>query len=233
MAMASGAHAEGNATVANAQGAHAEGNATAANAQGAHAEGCITTASGDYSHAGGCSSTANTEYGFAHGLGVIDYSSQTEQARVAFGKYNQTGTTTIFSIGNGTSNTARSNAFYVTSDGKAYTPNGFYETSDERKKDFHGDIKIDFNGIDNIPTRYFTWKKGEDMAMKIGTSAQEIQKVYPEVVDYDESQDLYTVDYGRLSIVAIAAVKELHKENETLKSEIELLKERLDKLENK
>jgi F0F1-type ATP synthase epsilon subunit len=58
--------------------------------------------------------------------------------------------------------------------------------------------------------------------MQLGVSAQEVQKLYPELVS--ESDGYLSVAYDKLSVVALAAVDKLHEENEELK-------ERLDKLE--
>lgn len=94
--------------------------------------------------------------------------------------------------------------------------NGFYETSDARLKTFGEDIKA-LDSISKIPTKYFTWKLDEKQKQHIGTSAQEIQKVYPELVSENENGEL-SVDYARLSIIALAAIKELKAEIEKLKN---------------
>ena len=106
-----------------------------------------------------------------------------------------------------------------------------YATSDERKKDFISDIKVDFDELKKVPKKYFRWKEGDDTGkVSIGTSAQKLMEVYPEVVSYDESDDSYGVSYEKLSVIALAAIDKLHEENEGLKSEIEELKRRLDKI---
>lgn len=92
---------------------------------------------------------------------------------------------------------------------------GFYETSDATLKNFKDDIKA-LEIISKIPTKYFTWKKDEldeklDPELHIGTSAQEIQKLYPDLVIADEN-GILSVDYARLSIIALAAIKELKAE---------------------
>ena len=56
-----------------------------------------------------------------------------------------------------------------------------------------------------------------DPELHIGTSAQEIQKVYPDLVTENEEGEL-SVDYARLSVIALAAIKELKKEIDALKS---------------
>ena len=94
--------------------------------------------------------------------------------------------------------------------------NGFYETSDARLKDFKDDIKA-LDVVSEIPTKYFTWKLDESQKQHIGTSAQEIQKIYPDLVTENEDGVL-SVDYARLSIIALAAIKELKEEIEKLKN---------------
>lgn len=87
----------------------------------------------------------------------------------------------------------------------------FITTSDNRLKDFTTDVDIDFGALKNIPKKYYYWKDktmGDDL--QIGTSAQELMKVYPECVHYDESLDRYSVNYQKLSIVALAAIDKLH-----------------------
>lgn len=83
----------------------------------------------------------------------------------------------------------------------------FYETSDENLKDFTDDITIDFNKLKEIRKSYFIWKDG-DQNLHIGTSAQDIQKVYPELVSKDNKGNL-TVDYAKLSIIALSAIDKL------------------------
>lgn len=100
--------------------------------------------------------------------------------------------------------------------------NGFFETSDARLKDFKEDIKA-LDTVDKIPTKYFTWKDDENQESQIGTSAQEVEKLYPELVSKTED-DTLTVDYAKLSIIALAAIKELKAEIQSLKEEIKQLK---------
>lgn len=87
----------------------------------AHAEGQGTKAIGNQSHSGGRFSEANGDYSFSHGLSVIaSYASE-----IAFGKYNQSNPDTLFSLGNGTSDDDRSNAFEVKTSGNVKS-SGYY-----------------------------------------------------------------------------------------------------------
>jgi hypothetical protein len=96
-------HAEGEYTYASGGYSHAEGQWTLSSGTAAHAEGCHTTASGKYSHAGGYYTTANTDY------------------QTVIGKYNAS-STALFVVGKGTSNTARSNAFEIFTNGTIKAP---------------------------------------------------------------------------------------------------------------
>ena len=101
---------------------------------------------------------------------------------------------------------------------RMYATNGFYETSDARLKNFDEDIKA-LEVVSEIPTKYFIWKSDKSKTEHIGTSAQEIQKLYPDLVTENEDGVL-SVDYARLSIIALAAIKELKAQIDELKSKI-------------
>ena len=92
-------HAEGIHTTASGEMSHAEGNETTASGANSHAEGAFTTASGNCSHAGGTGTKA------------------LHDNEVAYGKYNVSNDDTLFSIGDGASDTARRNAFEITATG--------------------------------------------------------------------------------------------------------------------
>ena len=101
---------------------------------------------------------------------------------------------------------------------------GFYETSDETLKEFKGEIPVDFEKLKQIPNQYFVWKADDEEKVHIGTSAQEIQKVYPELVSEDEKGEL-SVNYAKLSVIALRAI-------DVLSDKCDTLEERLMKLEN-
>ena len=101
----------------------------------------------------------------------------------------------------------------------------FYETSDERLKYFTSDVNVDFDKLKSIPKKYFMWKNREMNPTNIGTSAQKLQAVYPELVS--ESEGYLRVDYAKLSVIALAAVDKLHEENEELKERLKKIEEKL------
>lgn len=122
------AHAEGDYTVASGESSHAEGISTTASGDYSHAEGIRTTASGDYSHAEGNRTTASGDCSHSSGHYTIAEGS----TAYAIGKYNKTyGTAATaqgdyaFVIGNGTSDTAKSNAFRIDWTGATYGVGAF------------------------------------------------------------------------------------------------------------
>ena len=104
-------HAEGSGTTASGYYSHAEGSTTNATADTAHAEGYNTTASGYASHAEGSSTTATAGSSHAEGSGT-KASSANQHVQGKFNVEDTAGTYAMI-IGNGTSDTARSNAFTV------------------------------------------------------------------------------------------------------------------------
>jgi hypothetical protein len=81
---------------------------------------------------------------------------------------------------------------------------------------------------------YFTWNEKSPYAGKkdIGIIAQEIKKYFPEIVSTDDRGYL-GVDYSKLSIVAISAIKEQQKIIEEQAQKIKILEEKIKELESK
>ena len=83
----------------------------------------------------------------------------------------------------------------------------FYERSDATKKDVVSNLDVDFDKLKQIPKVNFTWKNDTEKQNNIGTIAQDLNKVYPELVNGEEGN--MTVDYAKLSIIALAAIDKL------------------------
>ena len=118
----------------------------------------------------------------------------------------------------------------ISSSGTISAASGFYQTSDERLKHFIKDVEIDFDKLKQIPKKYFNWKGQNTNQLCIGTSAQAIQKLYPELVSKDSSGQM-SVAYDKLSVIALKGIDELYqlilqlkKENEDLKEIINSIK---------
>lgn len=121
-ASSTASHAEGNGTIASGFAAHAEGHGTQATVDRSHAEGNFTVASGDGAHAEGERTTANGQSSHAEG----NHTTATNLCEHAEGQYNKSNTNTRHSVGIGTADNNRKNAFEIMSDGKAF----FYNVGD-------------------------------------------------------------------------------------------------------
>ena len=160
-----GSHAEGGHTIASDVYAHAEGDTTTASGYVSHAEGWDTESSGRWSHAEGYGTTASGQGAHAEGGGTIasgDLSHASGFCTIAashyqtvIGHFNMIDTTDTFAfiIGNGSSDTARSNALTVDWSGNITAP----------KLTSPGALRLGFNGGDFQP--YFT--KGNSASFKV------------------------------------------------------------------
>ena len=110
-----------------------------------------------------------------------------------------------------------------------YATSGFYETSDERLKNFKGKIPVSLERLSHLKKNYFTWKDKDEEDVQIGVSAQEIQSLYPEIVSESDS-GLLTVAYDKLSVVALSAIDILYEENKTLKDKISKLESQIENI---
>lgn len=105
------AHAEGHSTTASGNNSHAEGNTSSSTGKCSHSEGAGTTASGENSHAEGLWSKASGENSHASGYWTMASSDN----QTAIGKCNVEDTAGKYAliVGNGTSDSNRSNALTV------------------------------------------------------------------------------------------------------------------------
>lgn len=104
-------HAEGYKTQAKGHDSHSEGRATIANAMGAHAEGLTTNANGPFSHTEGHTTQSQNKYEHAEGQ-----SNRSNKSSDTFGDKGNT----LHSVGIGTSDTDRKNAYEIMQNGDAY-----------------------------------------------------------------------------------------------------------------
>ena len=204
--------ASGNASFAVGHSSEAKGFfSVAMGGSTAHADG--TTAMGMYTNAVGLYSTSMGSYTTAR-----DYSS------LVIGRYNLTGTegnsgsptgfftaNNAFVIGNGTADNARSDAFTVKFSGDTTINNDLTVTgdivvsSDARLKANIVSLGSTLAKLLLIDGKTYTMKKNGKQ--KIGLLAQDIQKVFPELVTTDD-KDMLAVNYQGLVPVLINALKE-------------------------
>lgn len=105
-----------------------------------------------------------------------------------------------------------------------YAPGGFYESSDERLKDILSPVKTNLDDLSKLRKVYFSWKNASKEDIQIGIIAQDLQKLYPELVSKDSDTGLLSVAYDKLSVITLEAIDNLYNEHKRLK-------DRVDKLE--
>jgi hypothetical protein len=236
---ASGTHSTAMGLQTTASGAYslAIGGLTTASGISSLALGSNTTASGHQSISAGNSSIASASYSTAFGYGSVasDFTS------TVIGQYNNSlssittngsatsynADNTAFVVGNGTDDSNRSDAFKVMFNGDATVSNDLtiigdvVISSDARLKSNIVSLGSTLSKLLLIDGKSYQMKGKQ----KIGVLAQEIKKVFPELVTEDENEIL-AVNYQGLVPVLINALKE--QENKVQEQEERI--KRLEKL---
>lgn len=110
------------------------------------------------------------------------------------------------------------------------TAGKYYQDSDMRIKNKIDDVQNVLPKLDQLNVFRFIFNDNNKVC--IGVSAQDVQKVFPELVDSVDARgysDLLTLDYSALAtIFSVQGLKELHAKVKTLEAHIE----ELEKLKN-
>ena len=108
--------------------------------------------------------------------------------------------------------------------------------SDIRLKNRLEDINNVLENIESIQTFKYTFKNDSSNDVNIGVSAQDLIKVYPELVKTthtdEDGTEFYGVNYAELSVIALQGLKELHTLVKDQRSQIDLLKQEIAELKN-
>jgi len=108
-------------------------------------------------------------------------------------------------------------------------------TSDKRLKTNIEDIDNALGLINKIQPRLYEYKANLG-TIEYGFIAQELQPIYPQAVSGTPDSDITTnpmmVDYGRLTPILVAGIKELNEKIEILSEENKKLKKQLSKYES-
>ena len=102
-----------------------------------------------------------------------------------------------------------------------YVTQGTTSSSDERLKKFQEPIKTDLNELASLRKSYFTFNDSPNQ-LQLGMSAQEVQAIYPEVVN-EMPNGYLGIDYSKLSVIALKAIDVLHERIKCLEEKIENL----------
>ena len=236
--------AMGESTTANGNYSTAMGEYTKAFGENSTAMGGITTAEGDFSTAMGYSTEAIGESSTAMG----EFTTASDYGSLVIGQYNLAGSSettigasadsfdtanTAFVIGNGTVDVAK-DAFKVLFNGDTTVSNDLtvngnvMVSSDARLKANIVSLGATLAKLLLIDGKSYTMKK--DGKQKIGVLAQDIQKVFPELVSTDD-RDMLAVNYQGLVPVLINALKEQQSDIDELKEQAAKMKEQQKRLE--
>ncbi len=173
------------------------------------------------------------------GIGTI----ASDNSSLIVGSFNSLGSTvtniatefslenTAFVIGNGTYDN-RSDALTVLFDGTTTIAGDLSINSDARLKANIISLGSTLAKLLQIDGKTYTMKKDENKKQKIGVLAQDIEKVFPELVS--ESNGVKSVNYQGLVPVLINALKEQDTKLNKQQAEINRLKEqeaRIERLE--
>ena len=93
----------------------------------------------------------------------------------------------------------------------AITASNFNNSADDRLKSYIEDISSDdvVDKLLKIPVRTFTFNNDPDN-VHIGTSAQEVEKLFPELVTTGED-GMKSVDYGAIGLLCVKALQDIYK----------------------
>jgi len=178
-----------------------------------NSSGYASTTLGDSNSAIGRASTAIGAGTIAEDFGMLSigvWSSPLSQPNPNQFSYNNT----ALLIGNGPDADNRSNALQVLFDGTTTIAGDLNVNSDARLKANIVSLGATLSKLLQIDGKSYTMKKDESEKQKIGLLAQDIEKVFPELVS--ESNGIKSVNYQGLVPVLINALKE---QEEKIKSQ--------------
>jgi cell division protein ZapA (FtsZ GTPase activity inhibitor) len=216
-----------------------------ASAKGAMAIGENNIASGSYSQAFGVFSEASANFAFGIGNNTLaDGYNTTAIGSANTADPNADATTwstdnRAFVIGNGyydgeLGEVVRSDAFTVLFNGDATLAGNLNINSDARLKSNIISLGSTLAKVLAIDGKSYTMNRDKNKKTNIGVLAQDVQKVFPELVS--ESNDILSVNYQGLIPVLINAIKEQQQELNKLKaveSELALYKKKFLELESR
>ncbi|MDB4215892.1 tail fiber domain-containing protein [bacterium] len=248
-----GSTAMGRSTTASGSRSTAMGESTTASGYSSTAMGYETTAIGNYSTAMGYDTEASgyasttmgrlTKAGGNYSTAMGFKTTASDYASLVIGQYNSSGSTvtnsatvfnsanTAFVIGNGVDGSNTSDAFKVLFNGDATVGNDLTVEGDVV---INSDMRLKANILSLGSTLYkllqidgktYTMKRDATKKQKIGLLAQDIEKVFPELVV--ENKGVKSVNYQGLVPVLINALKEQQAEIDELKKQ----EKRLERLE--
>ena len=193
---------------------------------------------------GATSATGGQQYAFGTGTtNPNNGSTANTNDSFVIGRYNKWNISDshLFAVGmgSGDNDALRSNAFNISSNGRTglgctspqtrLDVNGttrttsLVETSARRYKENIVSLQDQLDNIKKLEPVEFEWK--ETKKKDIGLIAEDVEKVYPHLVEHDDNGDLMGVKYSKITSLLIKAVQEQQQQIEELKKEIFTIKQ--------
>ena len=112
---------------------------------------------------------------------------------------------------------------------------GVYSTASDQR------LKRDIDYLDGIlpgvmqlnAAQYRFKSAGANSNQTVGFMAQDVQKVFPELVQYYKETDMYGLSYSQFGVLAIQAIQEQQQIIDTKTAEVDALESRIDSLEQR
>ena len=128
---------------------------------------------------------------------------------------------------NATNGALVNSAYSVSVQGSLYCTANIYAFSDRRKKTNIDTIDNALEKVLKLRGVYYHRIDAEPQDIdrrEIGVIAQEVLEILPEAVKHSDHTDEYSVNYGNMAGIFIEAIKDLKKELDELKAELNMLK---------
>ncbi len=238
-AMGSFCSASGNFSTAMGINANASGSVSTAMGS-ATAYGDYSTAMGRSTIASGYASTSLGEVTTASGnfSTSMGFGTRAKAYILAAGRYNAFGASHsetdwvdseyAFIIGDGTSDAARSNCFYILKNGNGWMQGTLTQASDARlKKDI---LKIEkaLPKLKSLSGYNYHWINDEAMPeLQAGLIAQEVQQQMPELVSASNEDGELAVNYSGMVPYLLEGIKEQQEEIENQNKKIKMLEDEM------
>ena len=127
--------------------------------------------------------------------------------------------------------TGQTSSIQTYSNSNVYMTDGnLYAKSDMTLKTVIEEVDGNPEKIKQIPKVIFHWNNDEEKKRVLGTLAQGLEKVYPEIVTKDED-DIRGVGYDRMGVIALAGIDKLYEMIQELQRENKELRKRIEDLE--
>jgi hypothetical protein len=144
------------------------------------------------------------------------------------------GTYNVFANKVAVGTTGYPGSYYLYVVGNAYTT-GTWGGSDARWKKNISDLGTVLNNLELLTPVSYNWRKDEfpdmhfDDSRQIGLVAQEVEKVFPDLVRTDD-KGYKAVAYDKLSVVLLQGLKEQEQQIKSQQEQIDMLRKQVDEL---